>query len=98
MKSTREMIPEVAWESYWSRLYNRLERGLSWILVSVGAIIVLSYSAYHALQEFIADSSMPLVVKWGVAALVLGGIMLLVSVLREKLLLRKHDRYKEVER
>lgn len=92
------LIPDLAWEDYWHRLYNRLERGLSWILISLGAVILLVYGGYQAVTEIIQTTDMPVVVKWGMLALMAGIALLLVSVIREKLLLRKHDKYKEVRR
>ncbi|MCB0271324.1 MAG: hypothetical protein KDH95_24425, partial [Calditrichaeota bacterium] len=72
--------------------------GISWILISLRAVIVLSYGIYHAVMELWQDSTLPLILKYGTLALIIGTVILLVSVVREKLLLRKHDRYKEIER
>ena len=86
-------------ERYWRGIYNRLERGLAWILFSVGAIIVLCYGAFELLEEMIKDPSIALILKIGVGALVLGGVALFVSILRERLAVRAKDKYsKEVER
>ncbi len=86
-------------ERYWRGIYNRLERGLAWILFSVGAIIVLCYGAFKLLEEMVKDLGIALVLKIGVGALVLGGVVLFVSVLRERLAVQAKDKYsKEVER
>lgn len=97
-KMKGHLVPDLAWDDYWRQLYNRLERGISWILISLGAVIVLSYGIYHAVMELWQDSTLSLILKYGVLALIIGAAILLVSVAREKLLLRKHDRYKEIER
>ena len=97
-KMKGNLVPDLAWDDYWRQLYNRLERGISWILISLGAMIVLSYGIYHAVMELWQDSTLPLILKYGTLALIIGAAILLVSVAREKLLLRKHDRYKEIER
>ena len=86
------------WDSYWLGVYNKLERGLAWILVSIGATILLVYGAYEAVSEMLKDTSTPAFVKIGVTALLVGGLILLLSVLREKLFTRKHDKYKEIQR
>jgi hypothetical protein len=86
------------WDSYWLGVYNRLERGLAWILVSIGAIILIGYGSYEAVSEMLNDTSTPGIVKIGVSVLVTGGVILLFSVLREKIFTRKHDKYKEVQR
>ncbi len=35
--------PEEAWQLYWASVYNRLERRVGWILLSIGAIILGFY-------------------------------------------------------
>jgi hypothetical protein len=86
------------WDSYWLGVYNRLERGLAWILVSLGAVILIGFGAYEAVSEMLKDTSTPGIVKIGISALATGGLILLFSVLREKLFTRKHDKYKEIQR
>ena len=83
---------------YWANVYNRLERGVGWLLFSVGAIILLAYGAWHFVQDFVLDSSIPLLVRAGVCAATLGAIVLLVSVFRERLFIRSKERYKEIVR
>jgi len=86
-------------ERYWSGIYNRLERGLGWILLSIGAIIVLCYGAFRLIEGVIKDPNVALVLKIGVVALVFGVVILFVSLLRERLAVRGVDRYsKEIER
>jgi hypothetical protein len=86
------------WDSYWLGVYNRLERGLAWILVSIGAVILIGYGAYEAVGKMLQDTSTPGFVKIGISALVTGGVILLLSIIREKLFTRKHDKYKEIQR
>jgi hypothetical protein len=86
-------------QRYWSGVYNRLERGIGWILFSVGAIVALSYGGFKLVEEMIADPDIALVLKIGVVALIFGTVILFVSLLRERLSLRKSDKYsREVER
>ncbi|MCK5347573.1 MAG: hypothetical protein KAR20_29390 [Candidatus Heimdallarchaeota archaeon] len=86
------------WDSYWLGVYNKMERGLAWILVSLGAVILIVYGTYEGVSEMLKDTSTPAFVKIGVTALQVGGLILLLSVLREKLFTRKHDKYKEIQR
>jgi len=86
------------WDSYWLGVYNKLERGLAWILVSLGAIILISFGTYEAVSEMLQDTSTPAAVKIGVTALLVGGLILLFSVIREKLFTYKRDKYKEIQR
>jgi predicted anti-sigma-YlaC factor YlaD len=84
---------------YWSGVYNRLERGLGWILLSVGAILTLCYGALKAVEELVRDPTVSVILKVGVCALIAGVVVLFVSLLRERLVVRKVDRYsREVER
>ena len=84
---------------YWRSVYNRLERGVGWICFSVGAILLLCYGAFKLIEEMIRSPSVAVVVKVGVVGLILGVVILVVSVVRERLVLRKKDKYsEEVER
>jgi hypothetical protein len=49
-------------------------------------------------QEIIADTEMPLYLKAAILATTVGVVVLLVSVVREKLFIGRTERYKDVER
>ncbi len=90
--------PEV-WDRYWTGIYNRLERGLGWIVFSIGCVILLTYGGFKAVESIIADPELALVVKTGIIAVIGGLMLLLVSVIREKIFTAKTDKYqKEVQR
>ncbi|KAA3660567.1 MAG: hypothetical protein DWQ10_06395 [Calditrichaeota bacterium] len=93
----KEPAKEV-WDMYWLNTYNRLERGIAWILFSVGAILVGAFVLYNFITQFLQDSHVPAMLRWGIAFLAIGGAALFVSVLREKLFTSKNDPYKEIER
>jgi hypothetical protein len=67
-------------------------------LVSIGAAVVLAYAAFQAITNLIADTTIPGVLKIGIAALLLGVAVLAVSVFREKWFARKSDTYRKVIR
>jgi len=90
--------PAEVWDKYWLNIYNRIERSIAWILVSIGAIILIVYGLYHAIESLIADTQLQGIIKIAVLAVLAGLVILLVSVLREKLIIRKSDPYKEVQR
>ena len=90
--------PEEVWGVYWVSVYNRVERGLGWILISVGGIILLTFAAWEMLGAIWVDSTIPWYLKLAIFSVVVGLIVLAVSVIREKLFTYKHDRYKEIER
>jgi len=90
---------DVELERYWHSVYNRLERGLGWVLFSLGAIIVLCYGGFKLVEEIVRDPGVAVLLKVGIVALVFGTVILFVSLLRERLAVVKVDRYsKEVER
>jgi hypothetical protein len=90
--------PEEIWDDYRRTLAHRLERGVGWILFTVGAALLVGYGGYLALMELFKDEDVSLVIKAGVLASLLGLAVLLGSVIRERLFLRKRERYDEVER
>jgi predicted anti-sigma-YlaC factor YlaD len=94
MKKPRKEI----WEVYWNMVYNRLERRIGWILLSIGGMILLFFGGYKAVEGIIQDTSTPLLLKVGILAALGGVVVLLVSLLREQLFVHKRERYKEVEK
>ncbi|MCK5712309.1 MAG: zf-HC2 domain-containing protein [Hyphomicrobiaceae bacterium] len=50
------MEPEdKIWEQYWGNLYNRLERGIGWILFGISAILLLIYGGFKMIEEIVND-------------------------------------------
>jgi ferric-dicitrate binding protein FerR (iron transport regulator) len=90
--------PEETWEHYWVSVYNRMERGLGWILLFAGALVLIGYGLWHALGELLADNSVPGFIKIAIFAGLFGSLILLFSVIREKLFVRRGDRYKGIQR
>lgn len=90
--------PREAWDNYWNSIYNRLERRVGWIFLSVGAIIFLFYGGYKLIQNIIQDPGLPLLLKAGILTLLGGIAVLLVSLAREQIFVHKRERYKEVEK
>ena len=91
--------PDEAWERYWSKVYNRLERGLSWILISIGAMILLFYGGFKAVESLVKDPAVAILLKVAILVLLAGVVILFVSVVRERIFTYKKDKYaKEVKR
>ncbi|MCI0514671.1 hypothetical protein L0128_15765 [candidate division KSB1 bacterium] len=89
--------PAEVWDSYWLNIYNKIERGIAWIAISIGTIILMTYGLYQALTALLADQNLGLI-KYAILAVILGFVILLVSVIREKVMLQKQERYQEVQR
>jgi predicted anti-sigma-YlaC factor YlaD len=80
-------------ERYWQSVYNRLERGIGWLMFTIGAAVVACYGAFCLVERTVLDPNVALVFKLGIVALGLGIVVLFVSLLRERLAVSKSDRY-----
>lgn len=92
----REAPPED-WEVFWASAYNRAERGVGWILLVVGVAVAGLWGVAHAAIAIFA-STLPLLVKLSLVGSALGALILLVSVLRERLFTRRRTRYDDIVR
>ncbi|NPV12543.1 MAG: hypothetical protein HPY57_12220 [Ignavibacteria bacterium] len=81
---------------YWSKFLNRLERVVGWFLFITGILILVSYGLYQFIMILLKDTQLSLLVKAGIFLTVIGFVLLLFSVIRERLTLRKGDKYSEV--
>jgi len=90
--------PPEAWEVYSKSVYNRMERGIGWILFSIGAMILLFFGGYQIIKGIIQDPTIPLIVKTAILLGMGGVVVLLVSVTRERLFVNRSERYKEVQK
>ncbi len=79
---------------YWPSVYAKIERGAGWGLVVIGALIWVAYGTFL----FITDPTIGSMTKFLIALPVVGVLMLLISVVRERINVSKTERYKEVER
>ena len=71
----------------------RTARGVGWMLVIGGVLVMVGYIGY----EFVLTHADPPLIKWAVGALYLGFAVLLLSVLRQRFVARRKDKYKDVE-
>lgn len=90
--------PEEVWDGYWTSVYSRVERGVAWLLVSVGAIIVGGWAIWKWIEALLHDTAMPAPVRYSMIALFVGLLILLVSVARHRFNVRKSDPYKDIQR
>ncbi len=86
------------WQDYWDGIYNRIERSAGWIVFSVAAILLAIYGGFKLIEDIIKDTTVGMLLKVGLLALIAGLAILFVSVLRERLYFRQRDRYKDVRR
>jgi len=86
------------WQQYWDNVYNRIERGLGWMLFSIAAILLILYGGFKAIETIVTDPAVGLFLKITLLALIAGVGVLFVSVARERLYFWKRERYKDVRR
>ena len=86
------------WDGYWVGVYSQIERGVAWIAILIGAVLLIGYGSIEVVDQFFKNTEAPIIVKIGTIALVLGISVLLFSVIREKFFTSKQDKYKEIQR
>ncbi len=87
-----------AWKKYEESIYNRLERKVGWIFLSIGAMTLLFFGGYKLVEGLIKDPSSSLILKIGILVVLAGVVIMLVSLAREQLFSYKKERYKEIEK
>lgn len=78
----------------WKRPYTRFTRNASLLLILVGYLALILFGIY----EFLQDRSEAMLPKVATVAICVGFVILLCSVIRERLRSYKTDPYKEIER
>ena len=86
-------LDQETWRKMMNDATARTTRGIGWLLLIGGGIAVLGFAIYEFL---LAETDAPLL-KWGLIAFYVGLGVLLLAVIRQRMLARKTDRYKDVE-
>lgn len=81
-------------EKLWKSPYTRFTRNAGIVMVLAGYLCLTGYAFY----EFIINKKETVLPKIAIAALVIGFLILLFSVIRERMKTYKKDIYKEVKR
>jgi predicted anti-sigma-YlaC factor YlaD len=84
-----DMPPDEVWDDFSEKVYNRLERRTGWMLLIIGTVALSLLGLYYLVLTDWASPSIKLPVEIGLA----GILVLFVSVLRQRLFVRKSDRY-----
>ncbi len=85
-------------DDYWKKFYNKLERIIGWLIFTVGIVIIISYGLFKIFESIIVEKEMSIILKVGLFSVIAGMVFLLFSVIREKITLKKIDKYKEIDR
>lgn len=86
--------PEEKMDEMEKRVTVRAPRRLGWLLVILGLAGWAGYAAWL----FVTDPATATWQKLLTGAVIIGGVLLFVSVLRQRLLELPHDRYRRVKR
>jgi predicted anti-sigma-YlaC factor YlaD len=86
-----ELEPE-RWEKIMNDMPAKASRGIGWILFIAGITTLISLGIW----EFAVDDDLPLHIKLAVGGVWFGLLFLFLSVLRQRILSYKSDKYKEV--
>ncbi|RQW07101.1 hypothetical protein EH222_07710, partial [candidate division KSB1 bacterium] len=57
--------PAEVWDNYWLGVYNRFERGIGWLIFSIGMVILMTYGGFKAVTAVINDPGLAFIVKVG---------------------------------
>ena len=92
-KARLSEVDQDVWRERMDNATVRTSRGIGWLLILGGVLAAMGIGVY----EFVVDSSLGLVEKLIVGAIYGGFVVLFFSVLRQRLIERKTDKYKDVE-
>ena len=70
------------------------EIALGWLLFFSGLALVLGFVVFH----FLSTPGIPLPIRLGIAAMSAGGLMLMASAIRARIVVASKDRYSEITR
>ncbi len=92
-KARLSEVGQDVWREMMDDATVRTSRGIGWLLILGGVLVAMGIGVY----EFVIDSSLGLVEKLIAGAIYGGFVVLFFSVLRQRLIERKTDKYKDVE-
>ena len=72
---------------------TRMGLGLGWILLGASVVLLYSYGIY----DFMTNSSESIWVRLALAGIGVGFLILFLHVLRQRLIARKTDRYRDIQ-
>jgi hypothetical protein len=93
-RSTLSNVSQDVWRETTTDTATNASRGIGWLLLIGGALVAASLALYEFITEIGSMSTSTILILGGIY----GGLLLLfVSVLRQRLLERKTDKYEDVE-
>ena len=92
ISQNRPELENERWEKIMNDLPSKASRGIGWILFIAGVATLMAL----AIWEFAIDDEVKLWVKLAVSAIWFGLLFLFMSVLRQRMISYKTDKYKDV--
>lgn len=92
-KARLSEVDQDVWRESMDDVVVRTSHGIGWLLVLGGVLVAAGVGVYH----FVFDSSLTLVERLMIGGIYGGLLLLFLSVLRQRLIERKTDKYKDVE-
>jgi anti-sigma factor RsiW len=86
-----ELPPDEVWDQFMLNVYNRTERQIGWIAFITGTFALLAWGIF---EMIVLDWATPLV-KSATGIALIGITILFISILRQRLAIRKSDRYSQ---
>ncbi|HPQ39196.1 MAG TPA: zf-HC2 domain-containing protein [bacterium] len=86
------------WDGYWAGIYNRCERQSGWLFFAMGVTVLLIGGIITLFRHVLFGPDTPIWVSVGGTAAVAGTVILVVSLIRERIRVDRHERYKDVRR
>jgi hypothetical protein len=73
-------------------------RTLGYALALLGAAALVLYGGYYFVVDFVLDPDVSLVVRVAVTGIVVGGVLVVASLIRERARDQKRESFREVEK
>jgi hypothetical protein len=85
---------DYEWERIYGSLAYKIESRFGWFMVIGGIVIVLAYFLYELIMEWEIAAWL----RVGIVMAFIGFMVLLISALRQRLRIKKYERYETVKR
>jgi len=85
---------DYEWERIYCSIFYKMENRFGWTMVILGVLIIFGWLLYEILMGWEMQTSL----RIGIVAAVVGFVVLLLSALRQRLRIKKYERYEAVKR
>lgn len=85
---------DYEWERIYSSIFYKVESRVGWLFAIAGCVIVFAYLLFEICIEW----EMAAWLRIGIVMAIVGFALLLVSAIRQRIRIRKYERYEAVKR